>query len=179
MQKIDWKQHSTSWVALLFSVVGAVLLYLWQPISDYFITGTYDENILIQSESESIDLNSENPLLVIRVHIANRGSVPIKINPKALEQKIELFQIEQIKYKEWVHEEIGKLIATENIFNDTIVNSIAPNSQLEIVKAIKINKGIYFVKYGLITESGKVIKQTEFINHNLKNNSIKGKNSNV
>lgn len=179
MQKIDWKQHSTSWVALIFSVVGAVLLYLWQPISDYFITGTYDENILIQSESESIDINSEEPLLVIRVHISNRGSVPIKINPKDLEQKIELFQIEQIKDKEWVHEEVGKLVATENIFNDTSVNSIAPNSQLEIVKAIKTNKGTYFVKYRLVTDSRKLIKQTDFINHSLKNNSVKGKKRNV
>lgn len=142
MQKHDWKQHTTSWVALLFSVIGAVLLYLWQPISDYFITGTYDENILIQSDSESVDVNSEDPLLVIRVHISNKGSVPIKINAKELEQKIELFQIEQIKYKEWVHEDSGKLVAAENIFNDTSVSSIAPNSQLEIVKAIKTNKGI-------------------------------------
>lgn len=179
MQKIDWKQHSTSWIALLFSVVGAVLLYLWQPISDYFITGAYDENILIQSESESIDIDAEYPLLVVRVHVANRGSVPIKVNPNSQEHKIELIQIEQIKNKEWINEDQGKLVATEKLFNNTNVDSIAPNSQIEIVKAIKINSGSYFVKYKLITDSGKVIKQTEFISHSLRNKLTKGKNKNA
>ena len=57
MIEIDWKKHSKQWIALIASIIGLGILYLWQPITDYFITGLYDENITVKSEIESISLS--------------------------------------------------------------------------------------------------------------------------
>ena len=34
-------------------VLGMAVIYLWQPISDYFLTGSFNENVVLQIETET------------------------------------------------------------------------------------------------------------------------------
>lgn len=38
---------SPSKIMLALPVLGMFVLYMWQPISDYFLTGSYDDNVIV------------------------------------------------------------------------------------------------------------------------------------
>jgi hypothetical protein len=42
------KKYSAGWFALALSFIGSTGFYLWQPITDYFISVTFDENVIIK-----------------------------------------------------------------------------------------------------------------------------------
>ena len=88
ISNFDWKQHSKGIIALVISALGIITLYLWQPISDYFITGTYDETITLKTEFETLDQESTEPLVVMQSKVTNRGNVPVKIDPSKSGQTI-------------------------------------------------------------------------------------------
>jgi hypothetical protein len=143
--------------------MGVVLLYLWQPINDYFLTGTYEENIVIENESTLEEINQNASFLIVRVKVSNRGSVPVKIDTADEEQKINLFVFDEPRQFEWLHEGNGKLISDEKMFEKNELITIYPNSEMEVVKAIKVPKGVYQLLFTLKTRNGKKIKLADFV----------------
>jgi hypothetical protein len=166
---MDWKHNTKSFAFLLVSGISAAAIYLWQPVTEYFINGTYDENIFIQCEAETLDSIDDAPVMVVRVRISNRGSVPVKFDPRAKEQRLTLTQAGELKTNVWLKNELGKTLIDDELFDNSDSNQISPNSQIEIVKAIKIKNGIYFITCTLRTDSGKFIKQTEIVQNKFKN----------
>ena len=77
---LEIKKHfSAGWVALVISFIGAAGFYLWQPITDYFISGTFDENVILQIETDTLKSDGKSQLLVIHTHYRPEISVN-KIN---------------------------------------------------------------------------------------------------
>ena len=66
-------------MAIALPVIGAGIFYLWQPITDYFVTGAYDENVVLLIDAETVKSDTKNPLLVIHAKASNRGNVPVTI----------------------------------------------------------------------------------------------------
>lgn len=70
---------STGWVVASLSFIGVAGFYLWQPISELFITRAFDENVILQLDTDTLKLDAKNQLLVVHIKITNRGSVPATI----------------------------------------------------------------------------------------------------
>ena len=79
------------------------------------------------------------------------------------EQKINLFVFDEPRQFEWLHEGNGKLISDEKMFEKNELITIYPNSEMEVVKAIKVPKGVYQLLFTLKTRNGKKIKLADFV----------------
>jgi hypothetical protein len=75
MTSLELRKISTSWLALVVPVLGLAIFYLWQPVTDYFVTGAFDENVVLQIDAETVKSDSKNPLLVIHLKASNTGNV--------------------------------------------------------------------------------------------------------
>jgi len=170
---MDWKHNTKSFAFLIVSGISAAVIYLWQPVTEYFINGTYDENIFIQCETETLDSLDDASVMIVRVRISNRGSIPVKFDPKSRDQRIILTKVDDFKNNVWLQKELGSTLRDDELFDTSDFNQISPNSQIEIVKAIKIKNGIYFITCILRTDSGKLIKQTEIVQNKFRNYYLK------
>ena len=152
-------------------VIGAGIFYLWQPITDYFVTGTFDENVVLFLETETVKSDGKNPLLVIHVKASNRGNVPatIKTDGGVGEITLEIRRIQNPEEGKWI--DPLKLPLTAEI--NTIRNHeggyvIAPNAFYEEVEGISLPPGTYWIKAAIIFENDEYIDQTAIIDHRLK-----------
>ena len=162
ISNFDWKQHSKGIIALVISALGIITLYLWQPISDYFITGTYDETITLKTEFETLDQESTEPLVVMQSKVTNRGNVPVKIDPSKSGQTIEIYELEELKKFDWLKNTNGKLLSKKEIFdNESEEIQVSPGSYIERLSAIRLPYGIYLIKSKLKIKSGIELTEIE------------------
>jgi hypothetical protein len=168
---LDIKKISAAWMALALPVLGAGIFYLWQPITDYFVTGTFDENVVLMIDAESIKSDTKNPLLVIHLKASNRGNVPatIKADAGVGQIALEVRRIERIEEAKWLEPEKLPLVAeTNSLRHHNGGYVIAPNAFYEEVEAIALPSGNYWIKGSIIFENGEYIDQTAIINHVVK-----------
>jgi len=160
--EIDWKKHSKQWIALIASVVGLVILYLWQPITDYFITGLYDENITVKSEIDSIYNINELPTIIIRTRISNRGNVPFKIDYESKDQEITIYKIKKEKNGVWYDFSKSEKITSKKLFNTDQQNiEIAPSAFIEKNNMISLEEGLYLIKLNVNGKNGYHYEEEE------------------
>ena len=168
MIEIDWRKHSKQWIALVASIVGLAILYLWQPITDYFITGLYDENITVKSEIESIYSLNEKPTIVVRTRISNRGNVPFKIEYDANDQEITIYKIKKEEVGEWYKFENIEKIASKKIFEVEQQNTeIAPSAFIEKNNMISLNEGLYLIKINVKGKNGYHFEEEEIFENKI------------
>jgi len=153
-------------IILALPVVGMALIYMWQPISDYFLTGSYDENIVLQIETETNKIDDEHQLLVLHVKPVNRGSVPVEItsNNKKGSLNVEIRKIETTEKNNWVLNEhlpvVNKIDALRNYKNGYLIE---PNAYYDEVEAISLEKGLYWIKAVLTFDNGDFIDQSSVV----------------
>ena len=165
---MEIKKLSAGWLALVVPVIGAGIFYLWQPLTDYFVTGTFDENVVLLIDTESIKSEGKNPLLVIHVKASNRGNVPatIKTDGGVGEIILEVRRIQNAEEGKWIDPEKLPLIAEINtIRNHEGGYVIAPNAFYEEVEGIPLPAGTYWIKGSIIFENGEYIDQTAIVSH--------------
>lgn len=161
---MKFEKNSSGLIALLASVLGIIVLYLWQPISDLFITGTYDEIVTLRTDFEILNQQRKIPLLVIHTKITNRGNVPVKINPSLDENKIEIFEVQESKSFEWIKESDDKFVTSKKIFNEEEVEiQVDPNSYLERLSAIRLPRNLYSINTTVVGKSGFRLNEKELV----------------
>ena len=155
------------WIAAALSALGAALFFLWQPIMDYFITGTYDDNIVIQIEAESMKIETDPKLLVIRVRAANRGNVPVKLtNEGKGDLTLEVHKIERAETGQWVDPNSTPVLAKKLILDASSGDQIVPpGSYFEREVSIPLPKGTYWLKGTLNRKSGDQITEATYFEH--------------
>jgi len=155
------------WIAAALSAFGAALFLLWQPIMDYFITGTYDDNLVIQLEAESMKIDSDTKLLVIRVRTANRGNVPVKLTTEGRgDLTLEIHKIERGEASQWIDPTSTPVLAKKVILEGSSGDQIVPpGSYLEKEVAIPLPKGTYWLKGTLNRKSGDQITEGTYYEH--------------
>ena len=79
MTNLEIKKISAGWLALVVPVIGAGIFYLWQPITYYFFTEAFDENVVLLIDAETVKSDTMNSLLAIDVKASNR-SIFLKSN---------------------------------------------------------------------------------------------------
>jgi hypothetical protein len=79
MTNLEIKKISAGWLALVVPVIGAGIFYLWQPITYYFVTEAFDENVVLLIDAEIVKSDTMNSLLAIDVKAYNR-SIFLKLN---------------------------------------------------------------------------------------------------
>jgi hypothetical protein len=168
MTSLELRKISTSWLALVVPVLGAAIFYLWQPVTDYFVTGAFDENVVLQIDAETIKLDTKNPLLVIHVKATNRGNVPVTIKSDGGVGQIALQvrRIENPAEAKWIEPEKLALVAETNALRKHNGGYlIAPNAFYEEIEALALPPGTYWIKGSIIFENGEYIDQAAIYRH--------------
>ena len=170
MTDLEIKKISAGWLAFVLPVIGAGIFYLWQPITDYFITGAFDENVVLLLDAETVKSDTKNSLLVIHVKASNRGNVPVTIKTDGGIGQIAL-QIRRIEgptEAKWIDPEKLPLIAeTNSLRHHNGGYVIAPNAFYEEVEGIALPAGTYWIKGSIIFENGDYIDQSVIVNHSI------------
>ena len=171
MTDLEIKKISAGWLALVVPVIGAGIFYLWQPITDYFVTGVFDENVVLLIDAETVKSDTKNPLMVIHVKASNRGNVPatIKSDGGIGQIALQVRRIEKPDEAKWVEPERLPIIAETNSLrrhNGGYV--IAPNAFCEEIEGIALPAGTYWIKGSIIFENGEYIDQIAIVNHGFK-----------
>lgn len=166
---MDTSSHQSRWkrIALVASVLGAGVIYLWQPITELFFTRAYDENVVVAIETETLKAQSTDPLLVIRVRISNRGAVPawIKNEDGKGELTLEVNNVSGTS-GQWIDEKSVSVVAKTDLLDGHKGGYvIAPNAYFEEVESIPLPKGNYLLKATLKFPDGDYIDQRSFIHH--------------
>ena len=167
---MDLKKISAGWMAIALPVIGAGIFYLWQPITDYFVTGAYDENVVLLIDAETVKSDTKNPLLVIHAKASNRGNVPVTIKTdRGIGQiALQVRRIEKPDEAKWIDPEKLPLIAETNslrLHNGGYV--IATNAFYEEIEGIALPAGTYWIKGSIIFENGEYIDQSVIVNHSI------------
>ena len=168
---MDLKKISAGWMAIALPVIGAGIFYLWQPITDYFVTGVYDENIVLMIDAETVKSDTKNPLLVIHAKASNRGNVPVTIKTDGGIGQIalQIRRIENPAVAKWIEPETLTLIAETNMLRRHSGGYvIAPNAFYEESEGIALPAGTYWIKGSIIFDNGEYIDQTAIFNHAFK-----------
>jgi hypothetical protein len=167
---LEIKKISAGWLALVLPVIGAGIFYLWQPITDYFVTGAFDENVVLLIDTETVKSDTKNHLLVVHVKASNRGNVPVTIKTDGGVGQIALQvrRIENPLEAKWLDPEKLRLVAeTNSLRNHNGGYVIAPNAFYEEVEGIALPSGTYWIKGSIIFENGEYIDQSTIVNHSL------------
>jgi hypothetical protein len=167
---LELKKISAGWLALALPVIGAGIFYLWQPITDYFVTGAFDENVVLLIDTETVKSDTKNHLLVVHVKASNRGNVPVTIKTDGGVGQIalQIRRIENPLEAKWLDPEKLPLVAEKNsLRNHNGVYVIAPNAFYEEVEAIPLPSATYWIKGSIIFENGEYIDQSAVVNHSL------------
>lgn len=155
------------WIAAVVSAVGAAVFFLWQPVMEYFITGTYDDNVVIQLEADSMKLDSELKLMVIRVRAANKGNVPVKLTSDGKgDLTIEIHKIEKPALNQWLDPNQSPTLTKKMILEANSVDLIvAPNSYWSKEVSLAIPTGTYWIKSTLNRKNGDQIVEAIYFEH--------------
>lgn len=168
MIMLDQVKNKSGLIALIASIAGAGVIYLWQPITDLFITGAYDPNVILQIDSESVKGDAKTPLLVVRVRAVNKGNVPATLKNEAGRGDliIEVRAIEGSPPGEWLDPTKLRSVAKKNLLSEhTGGYVIAPNAYYEEVGTIPLNPGTYWIRSTLTFPEGEYVDQVHVTSH--------------
>lgn len=168
MTELEARKISLGWLAIALPAIGAAIFYLWQPITDFFVTGAYDENVIIQLDTESVKTDGTSELLVIHIKASNRGNVPVTIKSDGGTGQITLQvrRIEKAEDSKWLEPDKLQLVSEINALRAHKGGYIiAPNAYYEEVESIALPTGTYWVKGSINFENGEYIDQVTVVRH--------------
>ncbi len=146
-----------------FPVLGMAVIYLWQPITELFLTGSYDDNVIVQLETETIKVNEHSQLLVLHVKPVNRGSVPVTITGDGKKGKftVEVKRIDKTPDSQWIERDKLTLVnKTDILRHHKDGYTIEPNAYYDEVEAITLPTGIYWVNAKVTFDDGDYVDQS-------------------
>ena len=148
-------------------IIGTLIFYTWQPISEYFFTGSFDENIMLTLESESIKIDEKEQLLTLHIKPINRGNVPVELKKEGSKGNliVEVRKIEDPERFKWIDPNTLKLINKI----DTLAKFkggylIEPNAYYDEIEAIRLPVGIYWIRATLNYDNDDFIDQSLIVN---------------
>ena len=165
---LDKVKNKSGLIALIASIAGAGVIYLWQPITDLFVTGAYDPNVIIQVDSDSVKGDGNTPLLVVRVRAVNKGNVPATLKDEAGkgELVVEVRAIEDTAPGERLEPSKLRSVAKKNLLVDHAGGYVvAPNSYYEEVGTIPLKPGTYWIRSTLTFPEGDYVDQVHVTDH--------------
>ena len=115
---------------------------------DYFITGTYDDNVVVQIDAESIAIDQSQKLLNVRVRALNKGSVPFKLNVDGKSELVlEIRQIDRAEKGQWVDPANYPVTIKRNVIESSAADiTIAPGSYWAKEFAVLEPAGAYWLQ---------------------------------
>lgn len=145
------------WIAALVSALGAAVFFLWQPIMDYFITGIYDDNVVVQIDAETIAIDKNQKLLNIRVRALNKGSVPFKLNLDGKSEfMLEVRPIDRLEKGQWVDPTSYPIAIKKNLIESLTADiAVAPGSYWGKEYAVLMPSGAYWLQARLHRKNGE------------------------
>ncbi len=155
------------WIAAVVSALGAAVFFLWQPIMDYFITGTYDDNVVVQIDAETIVIDQNQKLLNIRVRALNKGSVPFKMNLDGKsELMLEVRPIDRAEKGQWVDPTSYPVAIRKNLIESSSTDlAVAPGSYWAKESDVLMPSGAYWLQARLHRKTGEDLTEGTYFQH--------------
>jgi hypothetical protein len=155
---------------LILTIFGGVVVTLWGPLSDVFLTGHLHPNINITIESEVAETDSDSQLVTFHVVLINRGSVPVTIS-KTNSLVLEIKKIENIIENVPVDPETLATVTKVDLLGNLIDEeggsyTIEPGTRYDEMAVIKLASGIYWVNATLIYDNDDHETQSEVVTVN-------------
>lgn len=160
MQVKPTASHHWGRVAVALSVFGAAVFYLWQPVSDYFLTGNFEPNLSIQVETESFALDTKVTLLAVHVKTINRGNVPVELlgSKGKGEIQLEIRRLDTLPTGSWVEPEKLPLVAQKDVLAKHSGSYVLEAAGVfDEVESIALQNGLYWIKATLVYPEGDYI----------------------
>jgi hypothetical protein len=156
--------HKGGLIAAVISAVGAALFFLWQPIMDYFVTGTYDDNIVLQIEAKSLHPAPDETVLGIQVKAINKGNVPVKlISQSQGDLSLEVRRVEKNEKGAWINPLDNPVIAKKTLIDVSQGEvRVAPSSYLSREAAIPLTKGVFWIEVTLHKKDSESLTESTY-----------------
>jgi len=160
------------WIAALVSALGAAIFFLWQPVMEYFITGTYDDNLVLQLEAQTMKADADQRLVVLRVKAANKGNVPVRLTSQGKgDLTLEIRKIGKTEVAQWVDPTSYPVIARKLVLAaDSSDLVVPPNSYWSKEVTIPLVEGMYWMSGILKRKDGDQISESIYFEHIRGNN---------
>lgn len=165
MQFIDRTKHTGGILTAVVSAFGAAIFLFWQPINDYFITKVYDDNIVLQLDTDSLTSADDQSLLTIRVRVANRGTVPVQLNSHSNDElNLEIRHVDKFQQGQWVDTDLQPVVAKKIVLKmDKSIVSVSPNSYWAKEIAVPLKVGTYVLRANLNKQGGSLVSEEIFV----------------
>ena len=152
----------------IFSAIGAVLLWGWQPIESLF-TGEFNENLNVQITSETIETCQPEKLLVLHIQPQNMGTMTIELGGKkggSLVVTVKRIPTD-LQKDQWVDPKNLLPVATTDILAKHPEGySLDRNISYDEVETIAVQPGIYWAGVLATYPDGDYIDQSIVIKVN-------------
>lgn len=150
-------------LALALPVLGMFIVYMWQPISDYLITGGYNENVVLLLENEALKIDDTKQMLVLHIKPQNRGNVPVDItsNKKHGKFTVEVRRMDNLQEANWQEPEKMPLVSSTDLLRHHKTGyTIESNAFYDEVEAMALKNGFYWVSAKLTFDDGDYIDES-------------------
>lgn len=146
--------------------IGMAAVYLWTPITELFLTGSYDENVIVQLESEAIKIDGHSQLLVLHIKPINRGSVPVIIAGDGRKGKftVEVKHIDKTSDRQWIESDKLVLVNKADVLRHHKDGyTVEPNAFYDEIEAITLPFGTYWVNVKITFDNGDYVDQSTVV----------------
>ncbi len=149
-------------IVAIGSAIGLAIFWGWQPLVSY-ITGDFNENLIVQIVSESIETCKPEKLLVLHIQPMNKGQVPVEIGGKkkgSMVVTVKRFPDNLVKDK-WVDPKTLPTISEMDILKEHPDGYIVDkNVDYDEVETIPLLPGIYWAGVVLTFNDGNYVDQS-------------------
>jgi hypothetical protein len=152
-------------LVIAVTFVGALAAAGW-PLIHHFITGEYDENIVLDLDFEKVKVDDAKQLLVIHVKPTNRGSVPVQISGdrKRGAFEVEVRSVGNLPDLQWIEPDKLATVKKANILRQHPTGySIESNAAYEEIEAITLPMGLYWVNAKMTFDDGDYVDQSALV----------------
>jgi hypothetical protein len=153
-------------LVVALTVFGGLIFTLWEPFTNIFYTGYFHKNVQLEVQTENIEIDKKNQLLVVHIIPSNKGNVPINIKGKD-DFSIEVRRVKNFDNFNWVNKEKLEIISKINISKNQTEGSedfytLEPNAAIDAIEAIPLPKGTYCIN-ATLKYSGGSVNQSQIV----------------
>ena len=147
-------------------MLGLFVFYMYQPISDYYFKGSYNDNVIVLLESEILKVDDAKQMLILHIKPYNQGSVPVDITSKDKHGKltVEIRKIDNLLDSKFLDYKNMKVVSTIDVLrNDKDGYTLEAGSYYDEVEAITLPMGFYWVNAKLTFSNDDYVDQSSVV----------------
>ena len=153
-------------LVVAMTVIGGLVYTLYEPITKLFVEGYFHPNIVLDIQTEIINVDKNKNLLVIHVLPNNKGNVPLVIKDKNV-FTLELRRLKDTATNNWIDYDKQELVSKIDLLRNIVSEvgdtyTLETNSVYDEVETIPLDNGVYYVN-ATLNYDGAYVNQSAVI----------------